>query len=136
MSSSRSTTSDRWLHSVITAYDSLSRQWSAFLTMMQSSPPHGWQVSLTPFDSIPKLLVSVVPPSSPRTGVGTVTSSDTPFSYGGTNTSSWTVTDARGTSLVPVPPPPSRVTKTAVTQGKSTTSKRATCRGARASSGT
>ena len=127
MSSSRSTISDRWLHSVITAYDSLSHQWSAFLTMMQSSPLHGYQVSLTPSDSIPKLLVSAVPPSSPRTGEGTATYFDIPFSYGDINTSSWTVTDARGTSLVPVPPPPSRVTKTVPTQAKSTTSKRATC---------
>ena len=78
MSLLRSMTSDRWLRSVIKDYASLSRQWSAFLTMIQSCPPHGYVVSLTPSSAIPKLLVSVVPASSRTTGGTIGTSSGIP----------------------------------------------------------
>lgn len=136
MSSSPSTPSDRWLRSVIKDYASLTRQWSAFLTMIQSCPPHGYVVSLTPSHDIPKLLVSAVQASSRRIGDGIGTSSGTQGYFGLINGPFWTGTGGLGQSLGQAPPRPLDATKTAPTMAKSTSSKRATCRSAQQQSGT
>lgn len=128
--SSPSTNGAHWLASVMTAYDELVRQWSALSTMIQSSPPAGWRVSLEYSNDGPKLWAYRAPPSSPRIGAGTGTSSDMATYVSYIVDSSSTATAANDLAQFAGVAPLRSVAQTrrASTKAPSTSSKRATCR--------
>ena len=118
------------LSSVIEAYSALVRQWSALLTMIQSLPPSGYQVSLTPSPESLTLLVSPAQLSFQRSyepgGPSSAINVWQPFTKrSSTTTGSLTLgtSTARVPSRTPPPPP--------ATTAPSTSSKRATCHSGR-----